>query len=149
MGLSFSVPEQYKVIPPSLKNIFTELKSDIKCYTPKNGNLMNWVANKVLLLNSSLTVEKGKSGSHIKYWEKFTNYIIKSISDNCENVVFILLGNFAKSKKQFIDGDRHCIIEGVHPSPLSAYNGFFGSKIFSQTNKYLAEHNISEIDWSL
>jgi uracil-DNA glycosylase len=147
MGLSFSVPEQYKVLPPSLKNIFKELKSDLKCNLPKTGDLINWVNNKVLLLNVALTVQAGKSGSHIKMWEKFTNYIIQKISEKCSNVVFILLGNFAKTKKKFIDTKKHCVIEGVHPSPLSAHNGFFGSKIFSKTNEYLAQNNIEKINW--
>jgi uracil-DNA glycosylase len=147
-GLSFSVDQQLKKLPPSLKNIFIELKSDLGCTIPKSGNLINWVKNGVLLLNASLTVEKGKSGSHMKLWEGFTDFIIKSISERTINTVFILLGNFAKSKKKLINLS-HCIIEAVHPSPLSASQGFFGSKIFSKTNKYLVENEISEIDWHL
>lgn len=148
MGLSFSV-NQYVKIPPSLKNIFIELKSDIAIEIPKNGNLTNWAKNNVLLLNSALTVEPKKSGSHLKIWEHFTDYIIKTISNECNNVVFILLGNFAKSKAKYIDKKKHCIIESIHPSPLSARNGFFGSKIFSKTNNYLLQNNIQEIDWTI
>lgn len=148
MGLSFSVNKQIK-IPPSLKNIFTELKSDLGIEPPKNGDLTNWTKNNVLLLNAALTVEPKKSGSHLKQWEKFTDYIIKNISDKCSNVVFILLGNYAKSKVKYIDTKKHCIIQGVHPSPLSAHSGFFGSKIFSKTNQYLIQNNIQMIDWTL
>ena len=147
MGLSFSVPEQFTILPPSLKNIFIELKNDIKCNLSKKGNLYNWINNKNLLLNSSLTVQAGISNSHMKYWKKFTNYIIKKISEKCSNIVFILLGNFAKTKKKFININKHHIIESSHPSPLSAHTGFFGSKIFSKTNDYLIKNNISIIGW--
>lgn len=148
IGLSFSVDSRLKKLPPSLKNIFIELKTDIGCNLPKNGSLLKWVQKGVLLLNSSLSVEKGKSGSHMKLWEGFTDYIIKKISEKTDNIAFILLGNYAKSKKKLISLN-HGIIEGVHPSPLSAHQGFFGSKIFSKTNKYLVENDIDEIDWTL
>jgi uracil-DNA glycosylase len=148
MGLSFSVHQKIK-IPPSLKNIFIELKADLGINPPTNGDLTNWAKNNILLLNAALTVEPKKSGSHLKVWEPFTDYIIKNISDKCNNVVFILLGNYAKGKKKYIDTKKHCIVEGVHPSPLSAHNGFFGSKIFSKTNQYLLKNNIYEIDWAL
>jgi uracil-DNA glycosylase len=148
MGLSFSVNKTIK-IPPSLKNIFTELKSDLGINPPNNGDLTNWAKNNILLLNAALTVVPKKSGSHLKLWEPFTDYIIKTISDKRDNIVFILLGNYAKSKVKYIDTKKHCVIQGVHPSPLSAHSGFFGSKIFSKTNHYLAQNNIQEINWNI
>ena len=124
---------------------------------PNNGDLSNWVRNeKILLLNSALTVEHGKSNSHMKLWEPITDNIIKSISDKCQNIVFILWGNFAKSKKKFIDIDKHFIIEGVHPSPLACkYNlkgtskSFFGHNYFNKVNDYLKENKIENIEWKL
>lgn len=156
-GFAFSVDENHR-IPPSLKNIFKELKESIEDFEiPNNGDISKWTKNeKVLLLNSALTVENGKSNSHIKLWEPITDNIIKKISENCDNIVFILWGNFAKSKKIFIDLDKHFVIEGVHPSPLSSrYNlkgtskSFFGHNYFNRTNKYLNKNNISEINWNL
>jgi uracil-DNA glycosylase len=148
MGLSFSVNKNIK-IPPSLRNIFMELKSNLNIPIPISGDLTNWAKNNVLLLNAGLTVKQKESGSHIKVWEPFTDYIIKNISDKCNNIVFILLGNYAKSKVKYIDTKKHCIIQCVHPSPLSANKGFFGSNIFSKTNEYLLQNNIQEIDWSI
>merc|ERR1712146_827420 len=125
-GLSFSVPNEFP-IPPSLKNIFIEIKNSYSDFIiPENGNLIKWVVEeKILLLNTSLTVEKNKSNSHQKFWKNITDNIIKDISDNHPNTIFLLLGNNAKSKKKYINQKKHIIIEGVHPSPLSSYKGFF------------------------
>lgn len=147
-GLSFSVPKGLS-LPPSLKNIYKEIEKDLnikKDFT--NGNLENWAKQGVFLLNSILTVEAHRPASHQgKGWEEFTDYIIKIISNNKNNIVFILWGNYAKSKKLLIDKDKHLIIESAHPSPFSAHNGFFGSKPFSKTNKYLKDNNIKDIKW--
>lgn len=156
-GLAFSVPKTHK-IPPSLRNIYKELNETIDNFTiPAHGNISRWTKKeKILLLNSALTVKEGKSNSHMKLWEPITDKLIKFISDNCENVVFILWGNFAKSKKIFIDNEKHYIIEGVHPSPLSARpnskgqdNSFFGHDYFNKVNLYLKKNNINEINWLL
>jgi len=145
IGLSFSVPKNVD-IPPSLNNIFIELKNDLNIENT-NGDLTRWVKQEnILLLNSALTVEVGKSGSHLEYWEKLTDNIIKNISEECKFVIFILLGNYAKSKKKYIDIKKHSIIEAGHPSPLS-YKLFIGSKIFSKTNEILKEKKIKEVDW--
>ena len=146
-GLSFSVKESIKK-PPSLQNIFKELQDDINIKIPSNGNLEKWANQGVLLLNSCLTVEKGKPGSHKdKGWEIFTDYILKQINSKKSNVVFILWGKYARDKKSFIDDSRHCIIESAHPSPYSAHNGFFGSKPFSKTNHYLIKKGLEPIFW--
>lgn len=144
-GLSFSVPDKVK-IPPSLNNIFKELKNEFPEYQiPNNGNLIRWVKEEnILLLNTALTVKKGKSNSHQKKWENITNNVIKHISENTDNVVFLLLGNNAKSKAKFIDKDKHYIITGVHPSPLSANRGFFNSDIFLTVNEKI---NPDKIRW--
>ena len=151
MGLAFSVPKEIKKIPPSLKNIFKELKNNFKEFKiPNNGDLTRWVKEEnILLLNSALTVIEGKSSSHQKLWESLTDSIIKYISDNTENIIFILLGNFAKNKSKLIDLEKHYVIKGVHPSPLSASRGFFGSNIFKRTNKFLKDEEIKEINWKL
>lgn len=148
MGLSFSVPEGIN-IPPSLKNIFKELKNEIPDYKiPDNGNLLNWVINeKILLLNTSLTVEKGKSNSHKNLWINITNELIKYISEKNSNTIFLLMGNNAKSKSKLIDNNKHYIINSIHPSPLSAYNGFFNSNIFIQINNILEQNNKVKINW--
>jgi uracil-DNA glycosylase len=150
MGLSFSVPHNFK-IPPSLRNIYKEIKNSYEDFEiPDHGNLSRWVQEeKILLLNSSLTVKKGYSNSHQKKWTNLTNLVIKHISNNCNNVVFLLLGNNAKKKKKLIDSNKHFIIAGVHPSPLSANRGFFGSNIFKKINLLLKENNIDEIDWTI
>ena len=142
-GLSFSVPDKVK-IPPSLNNIFKELKNEIPEYQiPNNGNLIRWVKEEnILLLNTALTVLKGTSNSHQKKWENITNNVIKHISENTDNVVFLLLGNNAKSKAKFIDEDKHHIITGVHPSPLSANRGFFNSNIFIRVNEKISTDKI-------
>ena len=148
-GLSFSVKKGIKP-PPSLKNIFKELASDINITTPDHGNLENWSKQGVLLLNSILTVEKSNPGSHAnRGWEVFTDKILFLLNSSKNNLVFILWGKKAQEKAHFIDSDRHMIIKSTHPSPYSANNGFLGSKPFSKTNKYLRENNIDEVNWSL
>ena len=147
-GLAFSVEDNIKT-PPSLRNIFIELNDDLKI-NKTNNSLDNWAKQGVFLINSVLTVEKDKPGSHkFLNWERFTDYVIKVISDKRENIVFILLGNYARSKKPLIDEKKHLIIETTHPSPFSVHRGFFGSKIFSRTNNYLKEKNKNTIDFSL
>ncbi len=148
-GLSFSVQEGVK-IPPSLKNIFKELHDDLNITPPNSGDLTKWSKEGVLLLNSVLTVKKDAAASHKNIgWELLTDHIIKLINQKDKPVVFILWGNFARSKKQFITNKKHLVIESTHPSPFSASNGFFGSKPFSKTNEFLKKNNLSEIDWSL
>ncbi len=146
-GLSFSVPDGVK-IPPSLKNIYKEIATDIGKKIPASGNLEHWAKQGVLLLNSTLTVEEGKPASHQGLgWETFTDAIIKKISDEKEHVVFLLWGNFARAKKSLINSDKHLVLEASHPSPFSAHSGFFGSRHFSQTNTYLAKNNLPTVEW--
>lgn len=148
-GLSFSVQDGIPK-PPSLKNIFKELKDDLNIDEPETGNLEKWAKEGVLLLNSVLTVEKDKPASHKDLgWHLFTDHIIKLLNTKVEPVVFILWGNFARSKKVFITSNKHLIIESTHPSPFSANNGFFGSKPFSKTNNFLIKNNIEPINWDL
>ena len=148
-GLCFSVQDGIQK-PPSLENIFKELKADIGCEPPKSGNLSKWAKQGVLLLNTALTVRAHQANSHAKCgWAWFTDSVIKIISAQKENVVFILWGGNARSKKSLIDNTKHLILECAHPSPLSAYNGFFGCKHFSKTNDYLIKNNLSPIDWDL
>lgn len=148
MGLSFSVPKN-KELPPSLKNIYKELKDDLSVNPPDSGDLTAWAKQGVLLLNTVLTVRAGMANSHAgKGWEILTDDVIKKISCGRKNVVFILWGNNARSKKSLIDKSKHLILESAHPSPLSAYNGFFNSKPFSKTNTYLSARGIEPIDWS-
>lgn len=148
-GLSFSVKDDIKK-PPSLKNIFKELHDDLGYPEPKSGNLEKWAKEGVLLLNSVLTVEKDKAASHKDLgWEKLTDHIIKLLNMKETPIVFILWGNFAKKKKVYITNKKHLIIESPHPSPFSAYNGFFGSKPFSKTNNFLIKNNIEPIDFNL
>ena len=145
MGLSFSVPTNCK-IPPSLKNIFSELDLDIQT----NGNLTKWVKNnQFLMLNASLTVFEGKSNSHKNIWKKYTDTLIKDISDKTNKIIFLLLGNEAQSKAKLIDKKKHVIINGVHPSPLSAYRGFFDSGIFDILDKEYIKLFKKEINWEL
>jgi len=147
MGLAFSVLGGTK-IPPSLMNIFKELKSDVGMPIPESGNLSHWANQGVLLLNATLTVEAENAGSHQgKGWEQFTDHIISAISDQQKHVVFILWGNYAQAKSYLIDESKHLILTAPHPSPLSAHRGFFGSKHFSQTNEYLEQHKITPIEW--
>lgn len=148
-GLSFSVSEGIK-LPPSLKNIYKELNNDLGIDITNIGMLECWAKEGVLLLNSVLTVEKDKPASHKDIgWETFTDAIIKKINEKNTPVVFILWGNFARSKKKYITNKIHYIIESPHPSPFSANNGFFGSKPFSKTNSFLKQHNLKEIDWTV
>ncbi|TWP30579.1 uracil-DNA glycosylase [Apibacter muscae] len=146
MGLCFSVPEG-TAYPPSLKNIITELKDDMGTIL-KSGDLSYWANQGVFMLNATLTVRAHIAGSHQKKgWEIFTDKVIEKISELKNNVVFILWGSYAQQKTSLINTDQHCVIKSVHPSPLSAYRGFFGSKPFSNTNKYLVSKNISPIQW--
>ncbi len=146
-GLCFSVNKEVK-IPPSLFNIFKELKYDIGIDIPKDGNLERWAIQGVLLLNSILTVRKNCPGSHSKKgWENFTDEVISILSKNKNNLVFLLWGNYAKSKLKIIDQNNHFILTSSHPSPFSANNGFFNSFHFSQTNSYLKKNKIKEIKW--
>ena len=146
-GLSFSVSNEV-LKPPSLQNIFKELESDLGISFPKSNSLKPWAKQGVLLLNAVLTVEEHKPTSHKdKGWETFTDDIIKILNNKQEPIVFILWGAYARNKKSLITNSRHLIIESAHPSPFSARNGFFGSKPFSRTNKFLRENNLKEIDW--
>lgn len=148
-GLSFSVPQGVR-IPPSLRNIFKELVSDIGCPIPLHGNLESWARQGVLLLNSCLTVEDGKAGSHQKIgWEAFTDAAIRQLAITHDHLVFILWGRKAAEKGNAIDASRHLIINAAHPSPLSAHNGFFGSRPFSRTNSYLQAHGKAAINWNI
>jgi uracil-DNA glycosylase len=149
MGLSFSVHDGIK-LPPSLKNIYKELEDDLGIKPVNSGDLTKWTKEGVLLLNATLTVIKDTPNSHSKIgWDKFTDYVIKKINAKDEPVVFILWGNFARSKKEFITNPKHLVIESAHPSPFSARNGFFGSRPFSKTNDFLTKNNIKPIDWDL
>ena len=146
-GLSFSVSNEV-IKPPSLKNIFKELESDLGIPFPEANSLKPWAKEGVLLLNAVLTVEEHTPTSHKdKGWEIFTDNVIKTINKKEEPVVFILWGSYARSKKEFITNPNHYIIESPHPSPFSAYNGFFGSKPFSKTNEFLKSKGIKEINW--
>jgi len=148
-GLSFSV-QQGVPLPPSLQNIFKELVSDIGCEYPKSGDLSHWAHEGVLLLNTLLTVRSGEPFSHKdRGWERFTDQVIKTLSAQREHIVFILWGAPAGKKAALIDEGKHLILKAPHPSPLSSYRGFFGSKPFSQTNAYLTMQGIVPIEWSL
>lgn len=148
-GLSFSVQKGVKK-PPSLKNIFKELKDDLGYDEPVDGDLTSWAKQGVLLLNSVLTVEKDKAASHKDLgWNLLTDHIIKLLNQKQEPVVFILWGNFARNKKVFITNPKHLIIESPHPSPFSANSGFFGSKPFSKTNNFLIKNNITPVNFNL
>ena len=147
-GLCFSVPQSVKP-PPSLVNIFKELESDTgKKRNYHDGNLEHWARQGVFLLNTTLTVEKSKPLSHRDYgWSEFTDRVISLISNKLDNIVFILWGSFAQSKKQLIDSNKHLILTAPHPSPLSAHRGFFGSKPFSKTNNFLHSKQIDMVNW--
>lgn len=149
MGLSFSVQKDIK-IPPSLKNIYQELYNDLGITPSPYGDLTKWAKEGVLLLNSVLTVKKDTPASHKNLgWEPLTDYIIKKLNTKEEPIVFILWGNFAKSKSVFITNPKHLIITSPHPSPFSARSGFFGSRPFSRTNEFLQKNNLKPIDWRL
>lgn len=146
-GLSFSVPEGAP-IPPSLRNIYKEIKEDVGKDIPVSGNLENWAKQGVLLLNATLTVKGGQPASHQGIgWETFTDAVIKKIAQDKEHVVFILWGKYAEAKANLIDQKKHLILIAPHPSPFSAYKGFFGCKHFSQTNRYLLKTNQTPIAW--
>ena len=145
-GLSFSVPHGTR-IPPSLRNIYAELHSDLDVPLPSHGNLEAWAQQGVLMLNSTLTVREGEAGSHAGHgWETFTDAIISYLGSRQEHIVFVLWGAHAGTKTSLID-QHHTVITSVHPSPLSAHRGFFGSRPFSQANRALADHNQPEINW--
>lgn len=146
-GLCFSVNDNVP-FPPSLQNIFKEISDDLKKPIPTSGDLTRWAKQGVLLLNSILTVRAHKASSHKdRGWEIFTDRVIKEISENKKNIVFMLWGSYAKNKGIQIDKSKHLVLTSVHPSPLSVYRGFFGCKHFSRANEYLREHNIEEIEW--
>lgn len=148
-GLSFSVSKDVR-IPPSLINIFKELHNDLGIEPASHGNLNAWAEQGVLLLNSVLTVEAHKAGSHQnKGWERFTDAVIKLVNEQPRPIVFILWGAYAQRKASFVDESRHLVIRSVHPSPLSVHKGFFGTKPFSKANNFLQENGITPIDWGL
>ena len=148
-GLCFSVQGEVRQ-PPSLKNIFKELQTDLKIKPPAHGNLLAWAEQGVLLLNSVLTVESGKAGSHQKKgWETFTDQIIQCLNEQREGLVFLLWGSYAQAKGQFIDQNKHLVIKSSHPSPLSAHRGFLGSKPFSKANEYLVSIGKEPINWAV
>jgi uracil-DNA glycosylase len=148
-GLSFSVRKGVR-FPPSLQNIFKELHDDTGVPMPMHGDLTHWAEQGVLLLNAVLTVEEGRAAAHQgKGWEQFTDQVIAALNKNREHIVYLLWGSYAQKKAAFVDRSKNLVLESPHPSPLSAYRGFFGSKPFSKINKYLREHGIKEIDWSL
>lgn len=146
-GLCFSVNDGIQ-FPPSLRNIFQEIHNDIGSPIPQSGDLTRWAKQGVLLLNATLTVEAHKAASHQRQgWEQFTDEVISHLSNHRQNLVFILWGSYAISKRSLIDPDKHLILTSVHPSPLSAYRGFFGNKHFSKANNYLVEHGKTSITW--
>jgi uracil-DNA glycosylase len=148
-GLCFSVPQGVKP-PPSLVNIFKEIHSDTGLPIPTHGNLEAWANQGVMLLNATLTVRASSAGSHQnRGWEKFTDRAIQTVSEQCENVVFLLWGKYAQAKEALIDTQKHLVLKAAHPSPLSAYNGFFGCKHFSKSNDYLKEKSVKEVDWRI
>lgn len=148
-GLCFSVKPGVPP-PPSLVNIYKELKEDQKFKIPDHGYLKSWATQGVLLLNSTLTVEANKAGSHQnKGWENFTDVIIQKLNEEKESLVFILWGSYAQKKGSFIDTNKHLVLKSVHPSPLSSYRGFFGCKHFSKANEFLTQKNRKPIDWSI
>ena len=146
-GLCFAVSDGVN-LPPSLKNIFKEIENDLSVIPEKNGDLSRWARQGVLLLNATLTVRSSTPGSHQKKgWEEFTDAVIEKLSNEKNGLVFILWGNYAKKKGEKIDRVKHLVLEAQHPSPFSAYNGFFDCKHFSKTNKYLKKKGLGEIDW--
>lgn len=148
-GLSFSVPKGIKP-PPSLVNIFKELQQDLSIPISTTGDLSSWAEQGVLLLNSILTVRASEAASHQKKgWEDFTNFVIKTLSDKRNNIVFLLWGNYAKNKVHLINEKKHLILESTHPSPFSAHSGFLGCSHFSKTNQYLNLHKLPQIKWNL
>ena len=148
MGLCFSVPKGVRV-PPSLKNIYKELESDVGASIPNHGDLTSWAQQGVFRLNAMLTVERNRPGSHQKIgWQDFTDAVIRKLSDGREHIVFMLWGGFARKKKELIDGSKHLILEAAHPSPLAG-GAFFGSQHFSKANAYLQEHGMGKVEWQV
>jgi len=148
MGLCFSVPQGVRV-PPSLKNVYKEIREDIGCEIPEHGDLSSWASQGVLLLNAMLTVKHKSPGSHKKIgWQTFTNSVIKKISDERSGIVFLLWGRFAQGKKEFIDELKHHVLEAAHPSPLAG-GAFFGNKHFSKTNELLESQGLKKINWCI
>lgn len=146
-GLSFSVPDGIRV-PPSLRNIYQELSSDLNITPSQSGNLTHWATQGVLLLNSALTVENNLPGSHAKSgWVDFTDTVIDILNEKKQNLVFLLWGAYAQKKTELIDQDKHLVLTAAHPSPFSAHKGFFGCKHFSKTNDYLKIHKLKTINW--
>ncbi|MCL6101578.1 MAG: uracil-DNA glycosylase [Bacteroidetes bacterium] len=146
-GLCFSVPDGIEQ-PPSLQNIFKEIEQDLGISTPSSGNLERWATQGVLLLNATLTVQANRAGSHQnRGWERFTDRVIRLLSEEKEHLVFILWGSFAQKKGDFIDRGKHLVLTSPHPSPLSSYRGFFGNQHFSKTNDYLKQHGLEPIQW--
>lgn len=146
-GLAFSVSDQVRT-PPSLINIFKEIKSDLGKDIPATGNLERWAKQGVLLLNATLTVRAGNAGSHQKKgWEEFTDAVVKQVNDKKEHVVFMLWGAYAQKKGAFIDENKHLVLKSAHPSPFAADRGFFGNRHFSKANAYLQQHGKEPIDW--
>lgn len=148
-GMSFSVKPGVK-IPPSLQNMYKELHDELGCYIPNNGFLEKWADQGVLLLNTVLTVREGAANSHKgKGWEQFTDAIIRAVNEQDRPIVYLLWGSNARSKKALINNKKHLILESVHPSPLSAYNGFFGCGHFKKCNEFLQQNGIAPIDWQI
>lgn len=146
-GLCFSVPDGIR-IPPSLRNIFKELQADTGKPVPQNGDLTRWAQQGVLMLNATLTVREHKAGSHARQgWETFTDAVIGTVSHLCDHAAFLLWGSYAQQKADLIDASRHLLLCSAHPSPLSAYRGFFGNHHFSKTNLFLAQHGKTPINW--
>ncbi len=149
-GLSFSVPVDQMQIPPSLQNIYKELHDDLGCYIPDNGNLVKWAKQGVLMLNTVLTVRAHEANSHKgRGWEEFTDAIIKAVNAKDEPVVYMLWGSPAQKKIPMLTNPRHLILKSVHPSPLSAYRGFFGCRHFSKCNEFLKDNGLTPIDWQI
>lgn len=149
-GLSFSVPSDQRELPPSLRNIYQELHDDLGCRIPNNGYLKKWADQGVLMLNTVLTVRAHQANSHRGIgWEEFTDATIRILNEQNRPIVFILWGRPAQMKKSMLTNPNHLILEAPHPSPLSAYRGFFGSRPFSQTNTFLKQHGIEPIDWQI
>ena len=149
-GLSFSVPVDQEKIPPSLQNIYKELHDDLGCYIPNNGNLVKWASQGVLMLNTVLTVRAHEANSHKGHgWEQFTDAIIQAVNAKDEPVVYMLWGSPAQSKIPMLTNPKHLILKTVHPSPLSAYRGFFGCKHFSKCNDFLKSNGLAPIDWQI
>lgn len=149
-GLSFSVPPSQKEIPPSLQNIYKELQDDLGCYIPNNGYLKKWAAQGVLMLNTVLTVRAHQANSHQnRGWEQFTDAVINAVNEQDRPIVYLLWGRPAQSKIPMLTNPKHLILKAPHPSPLSAYRGFFGCRHFSQTNEFLEKNGLEPIDWQI